>query len=324
MSDVFFHQLGLPQPAYFLGIESGTPTQQTAEIMLRFEPILAQERPDWLVVVGDVTSTLACALVATRLGIRVVHVEAGLRAGDRQMPEEINRILTDHLADLLLVTEQAGLANLRREGVPDANVRFVGNLMIDSLVYHRRAATALDTVGKLGLRPKNYMLLTMHRPANVDTEAGLTRIIEIVSALSKRQTIVFPLHPRTRTSLIQHQLLETLASTPAIRLLEPQGYLEFLNLLEHAAIILTDSGGVQEEATYLNVPCLTLRSTTERPVTIELGTNRLVPELTTDCVVQAVDIAIAGRARPSQPIPLWDGSTAGRILDCLRKHPAVE
>ncbi len=323
MSDVFFRQLNLPQPNYFLGIDNGTPTQQTADIMVRFEPILAQQQPDWLVVVGDVTSTLACALVATRLGIRVAHVEAGLRSGDRQMPEEINRILTDHLADLLFVTEQSGIDNLRREGLTDDKIHLVGNVMIDTLAQHRPAATSLNTVGRLGLQPKNYVLLTMHRPANVDQEEGLTRIIAMTTALAKRQPVVFPLHPRTRASLTRHGLLATLTAVPNVRLLEPQGYLECLNLLEHAAIVLTDSGGIQEETTYLGVPCLTLRSTTERPVTITHGTNQLVPDPATDRIVQAVDTVLADRFRPRPAIPLWDGNTAGRILDCLRQLPSV-
>ncbi|QJD77447.1 non-hydrolyzing UDP-N-acetylglucosamine 2-epimerase [Spirosoma rhododendri] len=324
MSDVFFQQFDLPQPDYFLGIDSGTPTRQTADILLRFEPILAREQPDWLVVVGDVTSTLACALVAARLGIRVAHVEAGLRSGDRQMPEEINRILTDHLADLLFVTEQAGLDNLHREGIPDAKVRLVGNLMIDSLVHHRPAATALNTIGKLGLLPKRYVLLTMHRPANVDTETGLRSVVEIVTELAKRRPVLFPLHPRTRASLIRHELLDRLTATPNVRLLDPQGYLEFLNLLENAAIVLTDSGGVQEETTYLNVPCLTLRTTTERPVTASLGTNRLIPGLTPTAVLEAVDAALTRQQSPKTTIPLWDGRAAERIVECLRQLPAVE
>lgn len=320
MSAVFFAQLDLPRPDYYLGIDHGSPTRQTADILLRLEPILVAEQPDWLVVVGDVTSTLASALVAARLGIRVAHVEAGLRSGDRQMPEEINRILTDQLADLLFVTEQSGVDNLRREGVPDKAIRLVGNVMIDSLTQYRPGATALDTVGTLGLTPKGYLLMTMHRPANVDSEAGLRTLIELVTKLAERQLVVFPLHPRTQTNAARFGLLERLTTLPGVRVLDPQGYLEFLNLLENAAFVLTDSGGVQEETTYLNIPCLTLRSSTERPVTITLGTNRLQPEMTIDNVMQAVDLLLTNPPKRKQDIPFWDGCAATRIADAIRQY----
>lgn len=322
MSDIFFSQLDLPRPDYFLGIDKGSPTQQTADILLRLEPILTRERPDWLVVVGDVTSTLASALVAVRLGIRVAHVEAGLRSGDRQMPEEINRILTDNLADLLFVTEQAGLDNLQREGIAPETIRFVGNVMIDSLIQCRPQATALNTVGTLGLIPKQYLLLTMHRPANVDSEAGLRMLIALVAQLTKRRPVVFPLHPRTQTNATRYGLLEQLTSLPGVTVLEPQGYLEFLNLLENAALVLTDSGGVQEETTYLNVPCLTLRTSTERPVTIALGTNHLQPDRNVDQVIQSVDALLNSPSKRPQAIPYWDGRAAERIAAALRHYPA--
>ncbi|PRY42043.1 UDP-N-acetylglucosamine 2-epimerase (non-hydrolysing) [Spirosoma oryzae] len=322
MSALFFAQLDLPRPDYYLGIDRGSPTRQTADILLRLEPILVTERPDWLVVVGDVTSTLASALVAVRLGVRVAHVEAGLRSGDRQMPEEINRILTDQLADLLFVTEQSGVDNLRREGIADETIRLVGNVMIDSLIHYRPQATALNTVGSLGLTPKGYLLLTMHRPANVDSEAGLRTLIELVTKLAERQPVVFPLHPRTRTNAARFGLLERLTRLPGVMVLKPQGYLEFLNLLEQATLVLTDSGGVQEETTYLNVPCLTLRPSTERPVTIALGTNRLQPDMTIDNVLQAVDSLLANPPERTQAIPYWDGYAATRIAAAIRRYPA--
>jgi len=324
MSAIFFAQLDLPRPDYYLGIDRGSPTRQTADILLRLEPILVAEQPDWLVVVGDVTSTLASALVAVRLGIRVAHVEAGLRSGDRQMPEEINRLLTDKLADLLFVTEQSGVDHLRREDIADESIRLVGNVMIDSLIQYRPQASALDTVGTLGLTPKGYLLLTMHRPANVDSESGIRALVELVINLAERQPVVFPVHPRTRTNAARYGLLHRLMTIPGVRVLEPQGYLEFLNLLENAALVLTDSGGVQEETTYLNVPCLTLRPSTERPVTITLGTNRLQPDRAIDQVMQAVDSLRANPPKRIQTIPYWDGQAATRIANAIRHYPATK
>lgn len=317
LSNVFFDQLGLPQPDYQLGVGSGSPTQQTAEIMVKLEPVLTAEQPDWVLVVGDVTSTLAAALTAVRLGIRVAHVEAGLRSNDRQMPEEINRILTDHLADLLFVTEQAGLDNLNREGVPDGKIHFVGNVLIDTLMQYRGQANQLNTVDQLGMAPRQYVLMTMHRPANVDTKAGLLNIVQIVSNVARHQTVLFPLHPRTRANLNKFGLMHQLSTTPNVRLLEPQGYLEFLNLLEHAAVVITDSGGIQEETTYLQILCLTLRDTTERPVTVELGTNRMVPDFNAETVGEKLTELLTGNIRSGTIPPLWDGQTAGRIAEVL-------
>ena len=321
MSDVFFDQLDLPRPDYHLNVPAGTQTQQTAHIMLRFETVLSAERPDWVLVVGDVTSTLACALVAVRMSIRVAHIEAGLRSGDRRMPEEINRILTDTLSDRLFVTEQSGLDNLRREGIADAKIHFVGNVLIDSLVQHRLKANALNTVGALGLTPGGYVLMTMHRPANVDDEAGLQRIVQIVENTSRHWTVLFPVHPRTFANLVRFGLMSRLSAIPNVRLLEPQGYLECLNLLEHAAIVITDSGGLQEETTYLRVPCLTFRDSTERPVTIDLGTNQLLPDLNPETVKHKVAEILTGKVKPGSIPPLWDGQTAGRIAKILIETP---
>ena len=317
MSDVFFNQLDLPQPDYYLGVASGTLTQQTADIMLKFEEVMLVEKPDWVLVVGDVTSTIACALVAVRMGVRVAHVEAGLRSGDRRMPEEINRILTDSIVDLLFVTEQAGLDNLRREGVADEKIYFVGNVMIDSLVHYRQKANALNTVGTMGLAPGQYVLMTMHRPANVDAKTGLASIVQIVEDTARHKTVLFPMHPRTHNNLVKFGLIDRLLSIPNVRILEPQGYLEFLNLMEHAAIVITDSGGVQEETTYLQVPCLTFRNTTERPVTVELGTNQLLADLNPHTVHENVIEILEGRTKPGSVPPLWDGQTAGRIAEVL-------
>ncbi|MFD2932691.1 non-hydrolyzing UDP-N-acetylglucosamine 2-epimerase [Spirosoma flavum] len=321
LSDIFVRQLNLPQPDHCLNVGAGTPTQQMADIMLKFEGILHTEQPDWVLVVGDVTSTLACALVAVQLGVRVAHVEAGLRSGDRGMPEEINRILTDSIADLLFVTEQAGLDNLRREGVADGKVHFVGNVMIDSLVQYRQKANELDTLDSLGISSQSYVLVTMHRPANVDTESGLERLLQLVDDTAKYKTVLFPLHPRTRVKLKEFGLMQRLSAINNVQLLEPQGYLEFLNLMEHAAIVITDSGGVQEETTYLNVPCLTFRTSTERPVTVKLGTNQLLADLNPETVQQKVLEILDGQPKTGQVPPLWDGQTATRIAEILLRHP---
>lgn len=321
MSDVFFGQLDLPQSDYYLGVPSGSVTQQTAKILLAVEPVLKQEQPDWVVVVGDVTSTLACALAAAQQGIRVAHVEAGLRSGDRQMPEERNRILTDALADLLFVTEPAGCDNLQREGVPASKVHLVGNVMIDSLVQYRARASALNTVGVLGLLPGNYILVTMHRPATVDTPAGLERLVTVLTNTAFRKPVLFPVHPRTRANLVKFGFMAPLVAHPQIRLLEPQGYLQFLNLMEHAALVITDSGGVQEETTCLGVPCLTFRTSTERPITVERGTNQLITDLNPDTVAQRVADLLQGEVKAGQLPPLWDGQAAGRIARIISQQP---
>ncbi|MGF7215658.1 UDP-N-acetylglucosamine 2-epimerase (non-hydrolyzing) [Spirosoma lacussanchae] len=317
LSDLFFQQLNLPAPDYVLGVGPGSIPQQTAGIMARFEAVLLTERPDWVVVVGDVTSTLACALVAVQLGIRVAHVEAGLRSGDRRMPEETNRLLTDQLADLLFVTETAGLENLRREGIRPQKIHFVGNVLIDALQQCLPRASALDTVGSLGLEPRQYILMTMHRAANVDSADGLRTLLQLISDTAQQRTVLFPMHPRTRASLTRFGLLNELEQLPNVRLLEPQGYLEFLNLLDQAALVITDSGGVQEETTYLGVPCLTFRDSTERPVTTTLGTNQLLSDLNPNTVRMRVTDLLTGTRRPAAVPPLWDGQTARRIANCI-------
>ena len=317
MSDVFFRQLELPQPDYFLGVGGGSHTQQTARIMLEFEPILQAEKPDLVLVVGDVNSTLACALVAVKAKVPLAHVEAGLRSGDRRMPEEINRILTDSIADCLFVTEQAGLDNLKAENVPDEKVFFVGNVMIDSLVHYRAKAAELGLLASLGLKPEDYALMTMHRPANVDHEAGLRSILEIIKNTAPLRRVLFPIHPRTRNNMARFGLQEELEAIPNLTLLEPQGYLEFLHLMEHASLVVTDSGGIQEETTYLQVPCLTFRDSTERPVTVTLGTNRLLADLDPQTVHRHVLAILGGEAKQGAVPPLWDGRAAGRIADVL-------
>ncbi len=317
MSDVFFNQLEMPKPDYFLGIGGGSHAQQTAKIMVEFEKVMEAEQPDLVLVVGDVTSTIACALVATKMHVTIAHVEAGLRSGDRKMPEEINRILTDSISDLLFVTEQAGLDNLLKEGVPKEKIHFVGNCMIDSLVHYRQKAAELNTAQQLGLEANSYVLVTMHRPANVDTESGLNSILRVIEDTAKHKKVLFPVHPRTRSNFERFGLANRLNACQNLVLMEPQGYLEFLNLMENAAMIITDSGGIQEETTYLRVPCLTFRDSTERPSTVELGTNQLLADLNPETVHEKVLEILSGKAKKGTIPPLWDGKAAQRIANVL-------
>ncbi len=319
MSDVFFNQLELPKPDYFLGIGGGSHAQQTAKIMLEFEKVMEAEQPDLVLVVGDVTSTIACALVAVKMHVPIAHVEAGLRSGDRKMPEEINRILTDSISDYLFVTEQAGYFNLQNEGVSDKKIFFVGNCMIDSLVHYRAKAQKMDVLSEFGLQKDEYVLMTMHRPANVDTAEGLSSILEIIANTAPHKKVLFPIHPRTRNNIQKFGLQSKLESISGLILTEPQGYLEFLNLMENAIMVVTDSGGIQEETTYLQVPCLTFRDSTERPATVEIGTNQLLADLNPQTVHLKVMEILEGRSKEGAIPPLWDGKAAERIADILAK-----
>lgn len=311
MSDLFFEQLGIPEPDVSLGVGSGTHARQTADVMIRIEPVLGERRPAAVLVVGDVNSTIAAALVSIKLGIPVAHVEAGLRSFDRSMPEEVNRVLTDAISRWLFVSERSGLANLDREGVEAARVHFVGNVMIDTLLRSRERAEALGMPERFGLRPAEYAVLTLHRPANVDDPGALRTLLGPILELSDSMPVLFPVHPRTAAVLDRIGLGER----PGLRRLEPQGYLEFLGLLAAARLVLTDSGGIQEETTVLGVPCVTLRENTERPVTVTEGTNRLAG-LRPDGVRQAISEAASERRRPHAP-ELWDGGAAGRIVAVL-------
>lgn len=317
MSDSFFRDLELPEPDTHLGVGSGSHAAQTAAVMERFEPVVLAEKPDWVLVVGDVNSTLACALVCVKLGVKVAHVEAGLRSRDRTMPEEINRLLTDQIADLLLTPSPDADANLRAEGIPAERIRFVGNVMIDSLVQNLERARASRIRSELGVKDSDYGVLTLHRPSNVDQPETFARILSALESITKTLPVIFPVHPRTRKTIAELGLTERVAAMANLRLIDPLGYLDFLNLYSSARLVLTDSGGIQEETTFLNIPCLTLRENTERPITVELGTNVVVGTDTT-CIITAANAALNGSAkRTAGQLPLWDGHAAERILDAL-------
>ena len=319
MSDIFFEQFEMPKPHYFLGINGGSHTQVTANTMLAFEKVILTEQPDLVLVVGDVNATLACALVATKLQIPVAHIEAGLRSGDRSMPEELNRIVTDSVSDYLFVTEKAGIDNLKREGVPDEKVFFVGNVMIDSLVYYLEKGQKTTILEDLGLLKDEFVVMTMHRPANVDTEEGLKVILTIIEDTAKYKKVVLPIHQRTANNLKKFGLYESLNAIKNLILIEPQGYFEFLQLMQNACVIITDSGGIQEETTFLKVPCLTFRDSTERPITVEIGTNQLIADLNPQTVHKKLIEILNGKTKQGQIPPLWDGKTAERIADILVK-----
>lgn len=312
MSDVFFRELGIPAPDGNLEVGSGTHAVQTANIMLNFEPECQAYQPDWIVVVGDVNSTMACTLVAAKLGIKVAHIEAGLRSFDRTMPEEINRIVTDSLANLLLTPSEDANENLKREGIADERIRLVGNIMIDSLIENLAQARRSDVMGKLGLEPRRFVYVTLHRPSNVDDRSSLTSIMRELRALSVRLPIVFPIHPRTRKMLASFSLDSS--STSRFHILDPIGYHDSLFLTENAKLVLTDSGGLQEETTFFQTPCLTLRPNTERPVTITLGSNRLTDlgRLSSD-----LSVALTGAVQRGQIPPLWDGNAGERCVHAM-------
>jgi UDP-N-acetylglucosamine 2-epimerase (non-hydrolysing) len=322
LNDRLFQDLGLPAPDVNLEVGSGSHAVQTAEVMKRFEPVVQDLRPSAVIVVGDVNSTMACSLVATKLHVPVVHVEAGLRSFDRAMPEEINRLVTDQIADLLYTTERSAHDNLAREGIPAERAVFVGNLMIDSLMAAReKAVPPRETLRREGADPAvlddpaGYGVLTLHRPSNVDGRESLERLLDVLDGVSRKLPLVWPLHPRTRANLERFGLMPRLAACRIV-VLPPQGYLEMVGLLAGARLAVTDSGGVQEETTALGVPCLTLRPNTERPITVEQGTNTLLPCDAARVLAAVDDILERGGKRGRTPEG-WDGHSAGRIAEHL-------
>jgi UDP-N-acetylglucosamine 2-epimerase (non-hydrolysing) len=313
MSDVFLRELALPAPSRHLGVGSGSHADQTAGIMKGYERWVGESRPDLCVVVGDVNSTLACALVSAKIGIRVAHVEAGLRSFDRTMPEEINRVLTDGVSDLMFASEPSGVENLKREGRPESGIHLVGNTMVDTLFRMRPRAESLSACRRFGAEPKGYAYLTLHRPSNVDDAAALREVCDQVVWLGERMPVIFPVHPRTRRRLEESGLSARL-SGPRLHLIEPVGYLESLSMVIDARLVVTDSGGLQEETTALGVPCLTLRENTERPITVAKGTNTLIGRnwpLFQTCVKQ---IGEGSYPHKRSQIPYWDGNAGRRIL----------
>lgn len=314
MSEVFFRELDLPAPDMNLEVGSASHAVQTARIMTAFEPVLEEAKPDWVLVYGDVNSTVACALVAAKRGVRVAHVEAGLRSRDRSMPEEINRLLTDQLADLCLTPSRDGDENLRIEGIPESRIAFVGNVMVDTLLHLRGRAAERNTAQRLGLNGESYAFVTLHRPANVDEPAPLRELLLALDDLSRQMPVLFPIHPRTRARVTEFGM-EGVASQ--VRLIDPLPYLDSISLVSGAALVLTDSGGLQEETTVLGVPCLTARPNTERPITITEGTNQLVPS-TRSGIGEAVSRVLSDpRSRTARRPEGWDGHAADRIMDVL-------
>lgn len=319
MSDAFFVDLNLPEPHFHLGVGSGSHAEQTGNVMIAYEKIAQAERPDWLVVVGDVNSTAACAMVGAKLWIPVVHLEAGLRSFDRHMPEEINRLVTDVLADVLWTPSPDGDENLAREGIPAERVTRIGNIMLDSYELLRDRIEAENAPARYGLAPKGYGIVTLHRPSNVDQPETLTPLVEKLEAVAAMVPLIFPVHPRTRQKLNAFGLFARLEKA-GVQLVEPISYRPFMSLVSNAALVVTDSGGVQEETTYLDIPCLTLRENTERPVTVSEGTNRLIKP---EGLVEAVQTVLDGRWPSGRRPEFWDGKAAQRCLDDLRRRAAA-
>lgn len=319
MSQLFFEELQIPRPDINLEVGSGSHAYQTAEIIRRFEPVVLDFQPDYVLVVGDVNSTIACGLVAVKLGVKLIHVEAGLRSFDRTMPEEVNRVLTDSISDLLFVTEQSGIDNLKKEGVSLEKIHFVGNVMIDTLLANKQKAEKSDILQAMNLIPKQYAVITLHRPSNVDDMASLENIVAAFEVIQKDLKLIFPIHPRTRNNIAGTELEQRIKAINNLFLMEPIGYLAFLKLMSHAALVMTDSGGIQEETTILGIPCMTLRENTERPVTITEGTNHMV-KLTTEDILRVYSELRDKSFKVDGKVPcLWDGCAAKRIIQTICK-----
>lgn len=317
MSDAFFRDLGLPAPAFHLGVGSGTHAEQTGGVMVAYEKVCGENRPDWTVVVGDVNSTAACAMVGAKLWIPVAHLEAGLRSGDRRMPEEINRLVTDSIADLLWTPSPDADENLLREGVAREKIDLIGNIMIDSFELLREKIESSGSREEMGLAGADYALLTLHRPSNVDRPEKLQAIVEALEAIAADLRLVFASHPRTMKNLERFNLLDRLRQVPKLDLLGPLPYIDFMNVVTGARLVITDSGGLQEETTYLGIPCLTMRENTERPITVTQGTNELVGA--TDLLAQVQRI-LNGDWKKGSRLDLWDGKTAARAVESLKRH----
>lgn len=324
MSDLFFRQLEIPQPDVNLGVGSGSHAMQTAEIMKAFEPVCLNYKPDAVLVVGDVNSTIACGLTAVKMGIKLIHVEAGLRSGDRSMPEEINRILTDAISELLFCSEQSGVDNLIAEGKEKKKVYLVGNVMVDTLLKNKEKAMRVSKIidelkNSFGIDMSSFAVITLHRPSNVDDISVLTRIVKALEVISRDMPVIFPVHPRTMKNIYITDAGKRLAKNKNICIIEPLGYFDFITLMSSAKIVLTDSGGIQEETTILKVPCITLRENTERPVTVEIGSNKIVGTKTEN-ILDAYRNICGGKWGNPQIPPLWDGHAAERIVRILREN----
>jgi UDP-N-acetylglucosamine 2-epimerase (non-hydrolysing) len=317
MSKVFFDELEMPRPDFYLGVSGGSHAEQTARIMIEFEKILLSEKPDMVIVPGDVNSTMAASIVASKLGTLIAHVEAGLRSFDRTMPEEINRLVTDALSDLLFITEDSGLQHLKHEGIDKKKIHFVGNVMIDSLVSYLPKIDQSGILAQLGIEAQKYILVTFHRPANVDDPIYLERLISLLNDFSVYGSVVFPVHPRTKNNFRENDLLDKFSDN--VLLLDPIGYIDFLHLTKNSALVVTDSGGIQEETTFLGVQCITVRNNTERPVTVDTGTNHLIG---TDLkkVKEAVASVMNGKVKKGNIPELWDGNAAGRIASIVVEY----
>ncbi|MFZ7111306.1 MAG: non-hydrolyzing UDP-N-acetylglucosamine 2-epimerase [Desulfatiglandales bacterium] len=321
MSDSFFEDFSLPAPDIHLGVGSGTHAEQTGRVLMRYEGVLFEKRPDLVVVVGDVNSTMAATIAATKLGILVAHLEAGLRSFDRSMPEEINRLVTDALADILWTPSPDADENLIKEGIPQHRIQRVGNIMIDSLELMREKINAASMTNHLGLEPGKYGLVTLHRPSNVDDPEKLRSICDLLAKVGREIDLVFPVHPRTRKNLEKAGLAPVLEKASGVHCVEPMRYIPFMNLVFNGRFVITDSGGIQEETTYLGIPCMTLRPNTERPITIHQGTNRLC---TLEDIEEKLRKALNGRAGEHRPPEFWDGRTAGRVVESIRSIDRTE
>lgn len=317
MSKVFFIDLKMPMPDIYLNVGSGSHAVQTAKIMVEFEKVCLEQKPDMVLVVGDVNSTVACTLVAVKLGIKCVHVESGLRSFDRRMPEEINRLMTDVVSDYLFVSEESGMINLKNEGIPRSKVFHVGNVMIDSLVNHIKSADKSRIMKELGVKKEEFCLVTLHRPSNVDDPKNAKTLVDTLKTVSKKLKVVFPIHPRTLKNFEAMGILKGFSDNDNIKLTDPLGYLDFMKLMKESRFLLTDSGGIQEETTYLGKPCLTLRENTERPSTVTQGTNILIKELDKKLIIKHIDDILAGKVKKGTVPKYWDGKTAQRIVKIL-------